>query len=45
MVQWTAVQDEYDERVGTAVATIGSNLPDVSRNVRQMTTFMETRRR
>ncbi|PAV71893.1 hypothetical protein WR25_14265 [Diploscapter pachys] len=44
VVQWTAVQDEYDERVGTAVATIGSNLPDVSRNVRQMTTFMETRR-
>lgn len=40
VVQWTAVE-EYDDRVGTAIATIGSNLPDVSRNVRELGTFME----
>ncbi|CAI2321160.1 unnamed protein product [Caenorhabditis sp. 36 PRJEB53466] len=40
VVQWTAVE-EYDDRVGTAIATIGSNLPDVSRNVRDMGAFMD----
>ncbi|CAI5437479.1 unnamed protein product [Caenorhabditis angaria] len=40
VVQWTAVQEEYDDRVGTAIATIGSNLPDVSRNVRDLSALM-----
>ncbi|CAD6186281.1 unnamed protein product [Caenorhabditis auriculariae] len=42
VVQWTATQeqDEYDDRVGTAIATIGSNLPDVSRNVRDFSAMM-----
>ncbi|KAL6731024.1 hypothetical protein Aduo_001938 [Ancylostoma duodenale] len=45
VVQWTAVQEEYDDRVGTAIATIGSNLPDVGRNVRDLAHFMPDRRR
>ncbi|VDO61336.1 unnamed protein product [Haemonchus placei] len=45
VVQWTAVQEEYDDRVGTAIATIGSNLPDVGRNVRDLAQFMPDRRR
>ncbi|RCN42783.1 Talin, middle domain protein [Ancylostoma caninum] len=45
VVQWTAVQEEYDDRVGTAIATIGSNLPDVGRNVRDLAHFMPERRR
>ncbi|VDM74969.1 unnamed protein product [Strongylus vulgaris] len=45
VVQWTAVQEEYDDRVGTAIATIGSNLPDVGRNVRDLAQFMPERRR
>ncbi|CAI4221289.1 unnamed protein product [Auanema sp. JU1783] len=44
VVQWTAVQEEYDERVGTAIATIGSNLPDVGRNVRDLAALMEERK-
>ena len=44
VVQWTAVE-EYDDRVGSAIATIGSNLPDVSRNVRDLGAFMETEER
>ncbi|UMM10645.1 hypothetical protein L5515_000321 [Caenorhabditis briggsae] len=44
VVQWTAVE-EYDDRVGSAIATIGSNLPDVSRNVRDLGAFMEREER
>ena len=44
VVQWTAVQEEYDDRVGTAIATIGSNLPDVGRNIRDLSYYMEERR-
>ena len=43
MVQWTAVKEEYDDRVGTAVATIGSNMPEVGRDVRDLAALMPER--
>ena len=45
VVQWTAVQEEYDDRVGSAIATIGSNLPDVGREVRDLAALMPDQRR
>uniref|UniRef100_A0A0N4ZUP8 FERM domain-containing protein n=1 Tax=Parastrongyloides trichosuri TaxID=131310 RepID=A0A0N4ZUP8_PARTI len=40
VVQLTAVVDETDHRVGSAVATIGSNLPEMGRNVRELAALM-----
>ncbi|GMT28060.1 hypothetical protein PFISCL1PPCAC_19357, partial [Pristionchus fissidentatus] len=45
VVQWTAVKEEYDDRVGTAVATIGSNMPEVGRDVRDLAALMPEQRR
>lgn len=36
VVQLTAIPDEMDNRVGTAIATIGSNLPEMGRGVREL---------
>ncbi|GMR53179.1 hypothetical protein PMAYCL1PPCAC_23374, partial [Pristionchus mayeri] len=45
VVQWTAVKEEYDDRVGTAIATIGSNMPEVGRDVRDLGAYMPEQRR
>ncbi|CAJ0563615.1 unnamed protein product, partial [Mesorhabditis spiculigera] len=45
VVQWTAVQEEYDERVGSAIATIGGNLPEMGRDVRDLAALMPNERR
>uniref|UniRef100_A0A914S7E8 Talin central domain-containing protein n=1 Tax=Parascaris equorum TaxID=6256 RepID=A0A914S7E8_PAREQ len=45
VVQLTAVPDEIDSRVGTAIATIGSNLPEMGRGVRELAALMPDERR
>uniref|UniRef100_A0A1I7YK54 FERM domain-containing protein n=1 Tax=Steinernema glaseri TaxID=37863 RepID=A0A1I7YK54_9BILA len=45
VVQLTAVVDEVDHRVGTAIATIGSNLPEMGRGVRELAALMPDRGR
>jgi hypothetical protein len=40
VVQLTAVPDEIDDRVGQAIATIGSNLPEMGRGVRSLAALM-----
>uniref|UniRef100_A0A0N5BME0 FERM domain-containing protein n=1 Tax=Strongyloides papillosus TaxID=174720 RepID=A0A0N5BME0_STREA len=45
VVQLTAVVDETDHRVGSAVATIGSNLPEMGRNVRELAALMSDNKR
>ncbi|KAK0407513.1 hypothetical protein QR680_019234 [Steinernema hermaphroditum] len=45
VVQLTAVVDEVDHRVGTAIATIGSNLPEMGRGVRELAALMPDRDR
>uniref|UniRef100_A0A0K0EJV8 FERM domain-containing protein n=1 Tax=Strongyloides stercoralis TaxID=6248 RepID=A0A0K0EJV8_STRER len=45
VVQLTAVVDETDHRVGSAVATIGSNLPEMGRNVRELAALMTDNKR
>lgn len=34
------MKEEYDDRVGTAIATIGSNMPEVGRDVRDLGALM-----
>ncbi|KAI6238292.1 BMA-TLN-1, isoform b [Aphelenchoides fujianensis] len=36
VVQLTAIPDDSDSRVGVAIATIGSNLPEMGRGVREL---------
>lgn len=43
VVQLTAIPDDTDSRVGTAIATIGSNLPEVGRGVRELAGLMPDR--
>ncbi|CAJ0956652.1 unnamed protein product, partial [Mesorhabditis belari] len=43
VVQWTAVQEEYDDRVGSAIATIGGNLPEMGRDVRDLAVLLPNR--
>uniref|UniRef100_A0A0N5AYK5 FERM domain-containing protein n=1 Tax=Syphacia muris TaxID=451379 RepID=A0A0N5AYK5_9BILA len=45
VVQLTAVPDEIDSRVGTAIATIGSNLPEMGRGVRELAAVMPDKQR
>uniref|UniRef100_A0AC35TN27 FERM domain-containing protein n=1 Tax=Rhabditophanes sp. KR3021 TaxID=114890 RepID=A0AC35TN27_9BILA len=45
VVQLTAVVDETDTRVGSAIATIGSNMPEMGRNVRELAHLMYDERR
>ncbi|CAD5207938.1 unnamed protein product [Bursaphelenchus xylophilus] len=40
VVQLTAIPDDTDSRVGTAIATIGSNLPEMGRGVRELAHMM-----
>lgn len=40
VVQLTAVVDEVDSKVGTAIATIGSNMPEMGRGVRELAALM-----
>lgn len=44
-MQLTAIPDEMDQRVGTAIATIGSNLPEMGRGVRELAAMMPDERR
>jgi talin len=43
VVQLTAIPDDTDSRVGTAIATIGSNLPEMGRGVRELAGLMPDR--
>lgn len=45
VVQMTAVVDEVDTKVGTAIATIGSNMPEMGRGVRELAALMPDERR
>lgn len=45
VVQLTAVPDEIDSRVGNAIATIGSNLPEMGRGVRELAAVMPDKQR
>lgn len=45
VVQLTAIPDEVDSKVGTAIATIGSNLPEMGRGVRELAALMPDERR
>ncbi|MFH4981417.1 hypothetical protein AB6A40_008126 [Gnathostoma spinigerum] len=40
VVQMTAVPDEIDSRIGAAIATIGSNIPEMGRGVRQLASLL-----
>lgn len=40
VVQLTAVPNESDNRIGTAIATIGSNLPEMGRGVREIANLL-----
>ncbi|KAI6179916.1 BMA-TLN-1, isoform b [Aphelenchoides besseyi] len=40
VVQLTAIPDDSDSRVGVAIATIGSNLPEMGRGVRELAGLM-----
>lgn len=45
VVQLTAVADEVDSKVGTAIATIGSNMPEMGRGVRELAALMPDEQR
>ncbi|VDN06084.1 unnamed protein product [Thelazia callipaeda] len=45
VVQLTAVVDEIDSKVGTAIATIGSNMPEMGRGVRELAALMPDKQR
>lgn len=45
VVQLTAIPEETDHRVGTAIATIGSNLPEMGRGVRELAALMHDEHR
>ncbi|VDN24157.1 unnamed protein product [Gongylonema pulchrum] len=45
VVQMTAVVDEVDSKVGTAIATIGSNMPEMGRGVRELAALMPDEQR
>uniref|UniRef100_A0A915Q6F4 FERM domain-containing protein n=1 Tax=Setaria digitata TaxID=48799 RepID=A0A915Q6F4_9BILA len=45
VVQLTAVADEIDSKVGTAIATIGSNMPEMGRGVRELAALMPDEQR
>ncbi|VDO11777.1 unnamed protein product [Brugia timori] len=45
VVQLTAVTDEVDSKVGTAIATIGSNMPEMGRGVRELAALLPDEQR
>uniref|UniRef100_A0A8R1TSD6 FERM domain-containing protein n=1 Tax=Onchocerca volvulus TaxID=6282 RepID=A0A8R1TSD6_ONCVO len=45
VVQLTAVADEVDTKVGTAIATIGSNMPEMGRGVRELAALLPDEQR
>lgn len=45
VVQLTAVTDEMGSKVGTAIATIGSNMPEMGRGVRELASLMPDEQR
>lgn len=45
VVQLTAVPDEIDSKVGTAIATIGSNMPEMGRGVRELAALLPDERK